>query len=107
MADKIQIPETLSSIDENIATPRTKLTYPYIRILDASDTLALIIPALEKGELPIIMTYKGVTRQLGTVTKSALELRKLLPITRLEYVHRPNDATLIQNNVDMLEMKEW
>lgn len=97
----------IHEIDEDIATPHTKRRYPFIRLLDANDALALIVPSLPPGELPIVMTYKGSTRQLGTVEKSALALCKLLPITRIEYVRASDDSTLLTTNMDMLEMPRW
>ena len=103
----IQIPKTIGKIDENITTPRSSIQYPYVRVLDFKDALALIIPALPSGPLQLIATYKGVTRQISCIEKSALTLSKLVSITRLEYVHAKGDATLLQNNTDIMEMSNW
>ena len=100
----IDFPETISSLDENTATPRVSLTYPYIRIVDPTDALALIIPSLPKGDLPLVMTYKGVTRVVGKITKSAIEINKLTKLSRLEFVKSPNTATPLNCGMDILDL---
>lgn len=104
MANVISIPETVKSINEDYATPRSNLSYPYLRILDISDALALIVPSLPAGKLQLVMTYKGVTRVVGQISSSALCIAKLIKLSRLEFVRDKNDVTLLTTGKDILEL---
>ena len=100
----IDLPKTIESIDEDYATPRSTLTYPYLRILTATDALALIVTSLPDGDLPLVMSYKGETRIMKHISKSALVIEKLTRLVDLEYVKSKDESVPLHNGTDILEL---
>ena len=100
----IDLPKTIESLDEDYATPRAKLVYPHIKLLTATDALALVVTSLPKGELPLVMTYKGETREVGKISKSALAITKLLKISDIEYVKSADERIKLKTGQDILDL---
>ena len=101
-----ELPDVLQEIDEDISTPRSVLNYPYIYLSEAKEVLGLIIPLLQPGELQLILTMNGSTREVGTVEKSVLELHKLVRVCRFDYVVSPELRYKITSALDLLELPE-
>ncbi len=96
--------EEIQSLNSNIANKKIKMPYPHLKVLDVSDALALIVPSLDKGDLPIICEFEGVTRQIGLVRNSALVINKLNRITRVLYCKDKDVSIDASNMKDLLEV---
>lgn len=92
----------IQSLNRNITNERTALTYPYVKLLDPSDAVALVVPFIEDGTLPIICEFEGIVRQIGSVRLSALVLSKLCKISRLEYHKDKSSCIQINTSEDIM-----
>lgn len=90
----------IQSLNRDIANDHEKLSYPYVEVLEPSDCIALVLPSVEKGDLPVLCTFEGKRRQIGKIALSALTLNVLCSITKLRY-HK--DSIL---SVDLNEPKD-
>lgn len=93
----------IQSLNPNIASDTISMPYPHLRLLEPSDAVALVLPSMESGDLPVICEYEGITRKLGNVRYSALSLATLVKISKLELWK--NEATKVVINCvdDVLE----
>lgn len=77
------------------------MQYPALEVLDIDQALPIILPSIESGTLPLIGTLNGVTRQLATIDGSALNISKLLAISRLVYHDKPGHTESITTIEDV------
>ncbi len=103
----VEIPNTLSSIDKDIATPHSKLNYPYVKIMEPSNAIALVISSLEHGDVQITIDYEGKLRQIGSVRNSPVLLYRLVRISPIEYYQSEDMHYTLRNNEDILSIKTW
>lgn len=94
----------IQSLDRNISNTKISMPYPHLRIIDVSDAIALVIPSLDKGDLPVICEFDGVTRQVGSIRKSALVIKQLSRITRLSYCKSEDVSIDVSDMKDLLEV---
>lgn len=94
----------IQSLSKDLTNDRVSMPYPHIKILEPSDAIALVLPALPEGDLPVLCVYNGVCRQLGSVRKSALIINQLSKISKLEYVKSAEYITSIKTPLDALEV---
>ena len=97
---KMEIP----TLSPNLSNDRVSRVYPYVEVLDPSDALALVLPSLEKGDLPVLCTYQGDTRRLRKIAKSALTLNKLRKVTRVVYFKTAEEKYELKSAVDIMEV---
>ena len=96
--------QQIQSLNKDIASPRESLQFPYVEVMNPSDCIALVLPNIEVGDLPVLCTFEGKRRQIGKILKSAKTLSTLLSITKLRYHKDIHTFVDLQNNVDCLEV---
>lgn len=94
----------IQSLNENLANKRITMPYPHAKIIDVSDALALIVPSLEKGDLPVLCEHEGTLRKVGSIRNSALVLRQLSRITRVMYVKSEDVSVDVSNTDELLKV---
>lgn len=75
----------IQSLSKNLTNDRIDMPYPHVKVLEPSDALALLIPILSQGELPVICEFEGTTRKIGSIRKSALVLKDLSRVSKMIY----------------------
>ncbi len=97
----------VEELNKQTALGRVNYTYPYILVMDPGDPIALVVPSLEKGELPVLCDVDNVTYKVGEISRSALTISKLLRVTRLKYYKSKDTCVTINTAEDILRvMKE-
>lgn len=92
---------TLSS---DIANDRIAKPFPHLEILEPSDALAIVLPSIDGGELPVLCTMNGSTRRLVSIRKSAIVIKDLLAVTALRF-HKDESTVLDLNTPeDIMEV---
>lgn len=94
----------VQSLNENIANERVSKPYPHLMLSDVDNALALVLPAIPTGDLPVLCTHKGVTRQLGSIARSAIEINKLRRIGTVKYVASKEEERSLITVVDIMEV---
>ena len=79
------------------------MPYPHVKLLQPSDAVALVIPSLDKGDLPILCEFEGELRKIGMVRYSATVLADLSKISELELHRTSSDVKRIKCVSDVLE----
>lgn len=75
--------QRIQSLNPNISSDRIKMPYPHLKLLEPSDAVALVMPSLDTGDLPVLCEFEGITRKLGSIRYSALVLATLVKISKL------------------------
>lgn len=52
--------------------------YPYIELSAFNETLPLVLSSLESGDMQLQATHKGVTKIVGSISRSAYNIDRLL-----------------------------
>lgn len=99
--------DVVRSIDANTKYQSEKIKYPYIYIEYVCDPLALIIDAMEKGDVPLVVEQDGVTLSLGNYSSSPLELKKLLGVSPIRIYTEKDVYHRIVNVNELLELGVW
>lgn len=94
----------IQSLNGDITNERIDMPYPHVKLLDPSDAIALVLPSLPEGDLPVLCEVNGSVRQLRSVRKSAKILAILIKISRLTYVQSKGIESELMNNTDILEV---
>lgn len=63
---------------EQVTERRTGETFPNIVIPTPNDTLVVVIPTLEKGDMQLITEFNGKRKVLTKISPSAYNIDKLL-----------------------------
>ena len=93
----------IQSLNPNIANDRIEMPYPHVEVLTPSNAVALGVPSLATGDLPVICKYDGTTRRIGSIARSALVLSSLRKVTRLKFAKSANDVMELNNTEDIME----
>lgn len=94
----------IQSLNKEITNERISMPYPHVNVLEPSDAIALVVPSLPKGDLPVICEFHGTRRQIGSIRNSALVLESLRKISSIEYVKAPNVKSVIKTSLDSVEV---
>lgn len=94
----------IQSLNENLTNEQISMPYPHVRLLEPSDAVALVLPELPTGDLPILCEINGVIRQLATIRKSAPLLVSLSKVSAIEYVKSKTSICSIKTAVDAMEV---
>ena len=94
----------IQSLNSEISNERISMPYPHINLLEPSDAIALMVPSLPVGNLPIICEYNNSVRQIGSVRNSALVLNNLRKISKIEYVFDKHTKREIKTPKDAVEV---
>ena len=91
-------------LSSDLTNDRISMPYPHLEILEPSDALAIVLPQLDGGELPVLCTIGESTRRLVSIRRSAIVIRDLLSITALRY-HKDAEHRIDLNTVeDIMEV---
>ena len=93
----------IQSLNQNIANDRIEMPYPHVEVLTPSNAVALVVPSLTTGDLPVICKYDGTTRRIGSIARSALVLSSLRKVTRLKFAKSANEVMELNNTEDIME----
>ena len=96
----------IQSLNRNLTNQKIHKPYPNINLLDPSDAVAWVVPALPAGDIPILCTYQGKTAQIGKCAKSALALNTLRKISRIEMHFNPDNIRSINSSEDIMDVLE-
>lgn len=84
------------------------MVYPCIRIDDLNDTTPLLVDFLESGEVPVMATYKGVSKVVCNISLSAYNIDKILRThNEVFFLKQPGDEVQIRNIQGYLEVLSW
>lgn len=97
----------VTQFDEHQANERVGITYPYIFIHGTGDTLTVTMDSIMKGEVPVLIEYKGIKYNIGAISKSAVELSKLLKVFSFDIHLGKDDVREIRSNIDIMEVGVW
>lgn len=100
MSDPIEIPV----LNRNFTNEKISMPYPHVLLLEPSDAVALVLPSLPSGDLPVICNFEGVTKQIGSVMKSARVLTKLMLVSDIEYVKEANMSIKVSTPQDAVNL---
>lgn len=91
-------------LNQNLTNDRITMPYPHVKVLAPSDCIALVVPALPVGDLPVICEFEKTVRKIGSISKSALVLRDLMAVTPIEYWKSSSEGYAIKSSLDILEV---
>lgn len=94
----------IQSLNREITNERVSISYPHVKLLEPSDAVALVLPELPKGDLPVLCEFNGTCRQIGSIMKSALVLDSLRKISKLQYCKTASDSMDILQARDAVEV---
>lgn len=94
-------------LNENYANNRVSMQYPYILIHGSGDSLPVALEALKPGSVPLLINYKNTTYNVGTISPSARELKKLLSVFPFTIFKSAEETFKITTSIDILEAGVW
>lgn len=97
----------VTQINENLVNDKVDRTYPYVLVKGEGDPLMITVESLEKGDLPLLIDYQGVTYNIGSIRKSALVLAQLLTVFKFTIVLSSTQSYDINTKEDILEVGVW
>lgn len=81
-------------VDDLVAN-KSSLRLPYFIMPEINDTLPLIVGLLEPGKVQLVATYNGQQRVVGSISKSAYNVDKILRTqNNLTYVDKKGSHIL-------------
>ncbi len=89
------------TLNTEITNERISRPYPHVEILEPSDALALALPEMDKGDLPVLCTINGSTRRLINIKRSAVAIRDLALITKLKF-HKDAETSFELDSIDRI-----
>lgn len=93
---------------ESLRSRSTTIPYPHIKIEDLNKWVPVVVSSLEKGDVPLLGTFKGVTKIVSYVSKSAVNFSKLLRVTSLSIALSETESTEITSVLDYMEVaQKW
>lgn len=95
------------NVDE-FSQRRTQIKYPNLLIKNINPITPLVVPVLEKGDMPVIGVHEGVRKIIGYISISAFNVDKLLR-THGALVYSNSESEVIEINKieDYLEVFSW
>ena len=98
----------LNELTEDMANERTTVTYPYILVENATEALAIVMEALEEGDVPVCLNYKGNTHILDKrISKNPLNINKLLKVYPILFCLSETEKYKITNIQQVLDLPIW
>lgn len=104
--------ETAYKLDEFYAMRKGKLTYPSVCIskeMKEDDTdLPIILDLLPKGELPLIIIYKGKLLEVRKVSKDIRTLTTLIRLYNIEVFLSDEENHTVKTIGDLIQLDfDW
>lgn len=94
----------IQSLNADLTNEHISMPYPHLMMSNPNDAVALVLTSLPTGDLPVLCTYKGSTRQLTKIRRSALTILPLSKVVSLDYVKSATDSVPIKSPCDILEV---
>lgn len=94
----------IQSLNPNIANDKIAMPYPHVEVLTPSNAVALVVPSLDEGDLPVICQFDGTTRKIGSISNSATTLSVLRRVTRLQYAKSVSNIKELNTIEDIMEV---
>lgn len=92
----------IETLDRQTALDRVGMSYPYLMIRTPGDPIALVVPQLEYGDMPLLCSVDGVLYKVGSIFKSALTIHTLLRVTALDYYRDANTVIQLKSADDIM-----
>lgn len=83
----------IPTFSPDLTNARSEARYPYLEILDRTESIALVISSLEQGELPVVFSRETDKIQIASIKMSAKPIRVLLKVTRV-LVHTDAETSI-------------
>lgn len=99
----MRTPET-PLLSRDLTNDRISMPYPHVKALELSEALALVVQTLPTGDLPVLCEYKGTTRQVASIRRSAITLSILAKVTDLVYYLDDNSSRELKDVTDIMEV---
>lgn len=98
--------EIKSKLDVDALRSRSVTTpYPHIKIIsELNFCVPAVVSALEDGECPLLGTLNGTTKIIKNISKSALNIHKLIRVTDIAIALSPDDIREIKSIEDYMEV---
>lgn len=89
----------MTQIDlEEFTSRKTSETYPNVLVSNPNDTLPVTVRSLEKGDMQLIVSYKGKRKCVEHISKSAFNIDKLLrTVGSIEFVLGESSSIVIDS----------
>lgn len=100
MSDPIDIPV----LNQDFTNEKISMPYPHVVVLEPSDAIALVLPSLPKGDLAVICVVDGVTKQIGSIRNSAIDIHHLMKVTKLNYVKSSSAIFNVRTTQDVVDV---
>lgn len=94
----------IQSLNADLTNDHISMPYPHLMMIEPNDAVALVLQSLPAGDLPVLCTYKGSTRQLTKIRRSAIPIYHLSKIVKLKYVASADKSVPLKSSVDILEV---
>ena len=89
----------IPTFSPDLTNKRAATPYPHVEVLDRSESLALMLSSMERGDLPIVFERSEDKVQIASLHLSAITLCNLLRVTRIS-VHLSSEESVQVTNVD-------
>lgn len=96
-----------TNLNQSFISETKKISYPYLYIPKFGEEIALMVTCLEPGPLPLVLEDRGILKQVGSCSLSALELEKLLRVYHFEVVLSETEKQTMREITDVLEVLPW
>lgn len=80
------------------------MPYPHISIVDLNKCVPLVISTLEEGDVPLLGTLNGVTKIVKKISKSSMNINKLIRVTELELAITEDDVNKVTDLLSYMEV---
>lgn len=101
--------EIRSKLDvDALRSRKTSMPYPHVKLTELNRCIPVVISSLEKGDVPVLGTLNGVTKIVANMSKSALNINKLIKVSNISLVLSDYEEYLITNIVEYMEVaNKW
>ena len=83
---------------------KTSAMYPNLTIVNPNDTVPVMVKILEKGDMQLLIEFKGVMKVVSTISESAMNIDKLLRTCgQLIYAKAENKKYIINDILEYME----
>lgn len=91
-----------------ITNERISQPYPYVMLEKPSEPVALVLPSLPQGDLPVLCNFNNSVRKIASIRYSALAIRNLLKVSPLVFYKDAATSKRLVTSEDILEvLSKW
>ena len=100
--------ELVTQLDDSFSHNKVSRQYPYITLNPVNTAaLPLIVTLLEDGEVPILFSVNDSVYEIAKVSRSPINLRKLLEVYEFDVVLSESESRHISNTKELMEAFKW